>query len=150
MHKICFTISLFHSSTCFEHHVLIVRRSKSVLYSLWYHHTYRWPSRAQVERARSAKQKKGKMCCENNCDNFLAGTLQYKCSQFRCCHGQNSNPVFGEHKPLKFPLILLALCGDTWIEVWTAALQFVHFVFERNCTSGVCFREVFSGAVRRQ
>ena len=27
-HKICFTISLFHASTCFEHHVLIVRRSK--------------------------------------------------------------------------------------------------------------------------
>jgi len=23
-----FTISLFHSSTCFEHHVLIIRRSK--------------------------------------------------------------------------------------------------------------------------
>ena len=28
MHKICFTISLLHASTCFEHHVLIVRRSK--------------------------------------------------------------------------------------------------------------------------
>ena len=28
MHKIWFTISLFHASTCFEHHVLIVRRSK--------------------------------------------------------------------------------------------------------------------------
>ena len=28
MHKICFTISLFHASACFEHHVLIVRRSK--------------------------------------------------------------------------------------------------------------------------
>ena len=24
----CFTISLFHASTCFEHHVLIVRRSE--------------------------------------------------------------------------------------------------------------------------
>jgi len=23
---------------------------KIVLYSLWYHHTYTWPSRAQVER----------------------------------------------------------------------------------------------------
>ena len=23
---------------------------KIVLYSLWHHHTYRWPSRAQVER----------------------------------------------------------------------------------------------------
>ena len=28
MHKICFIISLFHACTCFEHHVLIVRRSK--------------------------------------------------------------------------------------------------------------------------
>jgi len=28
MHKICFSISLFHASTCFEHYVLIVRRSK--------------------------------------------------------------------------------------------------------------------------
>jgi len=28
MHKICFTISLFHASTCFKHHVLIIRRSK--------------------------------------------------------------------------------------------------------------------------
>ena len=24
----CFTLSLFHASTCFEHHVLIIRRSK--------------------------------------------------------------------------------------------------------------------------
>ena len=28
MHKICFTINLFYASTCFEHYVLIVRRSK--------------------------------------------------------------------------------------------------------------------------
>ena len=28
MHKICFTVSLFHASTFFEHYVLIVRRSK--------------------------------------------------------------------------------------------------------------------------
>ena len=28
MHKICFIINLFHVSTCFEHHVIIVRRSK--------------------------------------------------------------------------------------------------------------------------
>ena len=26
--KFCFTISLFHAATCFEHHVLIIRRSK--------------------------------------------------------------------------------------------------------------------------
>ena len=28
MYKICFTISLFHASTCFKYHVLIVRRSE--------------------------------------------------------------------------------------------------------------------------
>ena len=28
MQKICFTVSLFHASTCLGHHVLIVRRSK--------------------------------------------------------------------------------------------------------------------------
>ena len=28
MHKIYFTISFFHASTCFENHVLIVSRSK--------------------------------------------------------------------------------------------------------------------------
>ena len=32
----------------FRAHVLIIRRSK-----LHYHHTYRWPSRAQVERVLS-------------------------------------------------------------------------------------------------
>jgi len=26
------------------------QEGKIVLYSLWYHHTYRWPSRAQIER----------------------------------------------------------------------------------------------------
>jgi len=28
MHKICSTVSLFHASTCFEHHLLIVSRSE--------------------------------------------------------------------------------------------------------------------------
>ena len=28
MHKISLTMSLFHASTCFEHHVLIIRRAK--------------------------------------------------------------------------------------------------------------------------
>ena len=26
------------------------QEAKSVLYNLWYHHTYRWPSGAQIER----------------------------------------------------------------------------------------------------
>jgi len=33
------------SSTCARR-----QEAKIVLYSHWYHHTYRWPSRAQVER----------------------------------------------------------------------------------------------------
>ena len=33
------------SSTC-DHH----QEVKIALHSLWYHHTYRWPSRARVER----------------------------------------------------------------------------------------------------
>ena len=28
------------------------QEAKIVLYNLWYHHTYRWPSRAQVEKGR--------------------------------------------------------------------------------------------------
>ena len=28
MHKVCFTVSLFHDSTCFEHDVLSVRKPK--------------------------------------------------------------------------------------------------------------------------
>jgi len=91
-------MSLLNASTCFEHYVLITRRSKLVytassivtlcrwpsgahrtatyrvddnfviclymfralcahhqevkivLYSIWYHHTCTWPSRAQIER----------------------------------------------------------------------------------------------------
>jgi len=40
-----------HVSSTFAHH----QEVKYVLYSLWYHHTYRWPSRAQVERGRPPK-----------------------------------------------------------------------------------------------
>jgi len=34
-------------SSIFAHH----QEVKIALHSLWYHHAYRWPSRAQVERA---------------------------------------------------------------------------------------------------
>ena len=47
----CTTFYKFISSLyMFRAHVLIVRRAKIVLYSLWYHHTYRWLSGAQIER----------------------------------------------------------------------------------------------------
>jgi len=41
MHKICFTISFISCLYMFRAHVLIIRRSKIALHSLWYHHTYR-------------------------------------------------------------------------------------------------------------
>ena len=50
MHKICSTISLFLAATCFEHHVLIVRRSKLYYTASDIITLCRWPSGAQVER----------------------------------------------------------------------------------------------------
>jgi len=38
------------SSTCFEHCCADHQEVKIVLHSIWYHHTCRWPSGAQVER----------------------------------------------------------------------------------------------------
>ena len=41
-----FIICLYKFRTLCVHHQDV----KTVLYSMWYHHTYRWSSRAQVER----------------------------------------------------------------------------------------------------
>ena len=38
----CFTISLFHASTCFEHHLLIIRRSKLFIQLLVSSHLQVW------------------------------------------------------------------------------------------------------------
>ena len=43
---------------------------KIVLYSIWYHHTYRWPSRAQVETGLSQP---------------VQGTATYRCDDTRGC-----------------------------------------------------------------
>jgi len=40
---------------------------KIVLYSIWYHHTCRWPSGSQVERGP------------------VRGTVTYSCVDTRCC-----------------------------------------------------------------
>ena len=45
------------SSTCAHHQV------KSALHNLWYHHIYRWPSRAQVEREPSVPVHKTARSC---------------------------------------------------------------------------------------
>ena len=44
--------------------------AKIVLYSLWYHHTYRWPSRAQIERGLSQS---------------VHWTVTYRCDDTRDC-----------------------------------------------------------------
>jgi len=55
-----------HVSSICAHH----QEVKVVLYSLWYHHTYRWPSRAQVERVLSQP---------------VHGTATYRCNDTRGC-----------------------------------------------------------------
>jgi len=50
MHKTLFyykfIICLYMFRALYAHH----QEVKIVLYSIWYHHTYRWPSGAQVEK----------------------------------------------------------------------------------------------------
>jgi len=58
MHKIFFynkfVIYLYMFRALCAHH----QEVKIVLYNIWYRHTCRWSSRAQVERGLSAKHKK--------------------------------------------------------------------------------------------
>jgi len=49
-HNKFYFMSLHVSSTCAHH-----QEVKIALHSLWYHHTYRWPSRARVERGLSTR-----------------------------------------------------------------------------------------------
>jgi len=49
------------SSTCAHQQV------KIALHNLWYHHTYRWPSRAQVERETATYR----------CDNTRGCVIQF-------------------------------------------------------------------------
>jgi len=41
---------LLYSSTCFEHYSAHHQEVNIVLYSIWYHHTCRWPSGAHLYR----------------------------------------------------------------------------------------------------
>ena len=45
-----FTIYLLHSSTCFEHYMLIIRKAELNLCSIWYRPVSQWPSGEQVGR----------------------------------------------------------------------------------------------------
>ena len=56
---------------------------KIVLYSLWYYHTYRWPSRAQVERGRctvSKISKNASTCFERHMLIVMRSKLYYTAS----------------------------------------------------------------------
>ena len=46
-------MSLFHASKCFEYCCAHRQEVKIVLYGIWYRHTCRWPSGAQVKRVLS-------------------------------------------------------------------------------------------------
>jgi len=48
------------------------QEAKIVLYSIWYHHIYRWPSRAQVERRLVGMQP-------------VHRKATYRCDDTRCC-----------------------------------------------------------------
>ena len=70
MHKIVFynkfIIRLYmFRALCADH-----QEVRIVLYSIWYHHTYRWPSSAQVERGLSQPVNR---------------TATYRCDDTRCC-----------------------------------------------------------------
>ena len=54
------------------------QEAKIVLYNLWYHHTYRWPSRAQVERPSRAQ-------VERVLSQPVHGTAIYGCDDTRGC-----------------------------------------------------------------
>jgi len=55
------------SSTCANHQEI-----KIALHSLWYHHTYRWPSHALVERGMVISQP-------------VHQTANYRCDDIRGC-----------------------------------------------------------------
>ena len=69
MHKIFFcnkfVICLYMFRALCTHH----QKVKLVLYSVWYHHTYRWPSGAQVESYL----------------NVCTGRPSTECDDARCC-----------------------------------------------------------------
>jgi len=61
-----FIICLYMFRALCVHH----QEVKIVLYSIWYHHTYRWPSGVQVERVLSQP---------------VHRTAAYRCDDTRCC-----------------------------------------------------------------
>ena len=62
---------------------------KIVLYSIWYHHTYRWPSGAQVERGQvgmHALQPVLFVVCSVQSQTHSAHCTQHTYRSTTCCH----------------------------------------------------------------
>jgi len=76
MHKILFykkfIICLYMFRPLCAHH----QEAKIVLYSIWYHHTYRWLSCAQVER---------RLVGMPVLSQPVHRTATYRCDDTRCC-----------------------------------------------------------------
>ena len=64
MHKFFFIISLLYASTCFEHYVLIIRKSKLYYTASGIITFCRWPSGAQVERGLSPLSTRARDRCQ--------------------------------------------------------------------------------------
>jgi len=78
---------LFHASTCFEQ-MCLSSGGQNCIHSLWYHHTYRWPSRARVERGLWNKNLLwNKFCASswlNTEINILRCTVSKTSKQYLC------------------------------------------------------------------
>jgi len=60
------------SSTCAYH-----QEVKIALHSLWYHHTYRWPSGAQVERGLNVLSQPVHQTATYKCDDTKGCVMQF-------------------------------------------------------------------------
>jgi len=90
-------VPLHVSSTCAHHHEI-----KIAVHSLWYHHTYRWPSRAQVERG------------------FSQPVHTYRCDDTRGCVMQfwlpDDEHMCSKHVEARNKLIVKqTFCASIWL-----------------------------------
>ena len=81
MHKICFTISFISCLYMFRAHVLIIRRSKIALHSLWYHHTEtsEWSKITKIQFYKYEQIVVKFMCEFFGCDYCVLLTINMLC-----------------------------------------------------------------------
>jgi len=101
MHKIFFITSLLNASTCFEHCYVHHQEVKIVLYSLWYHHTCRWPSGAQVERRLFSQP--------------VYETATYRCDDTRCCIYNFDLLMMSTYNSKHVNLLQNKIFGSSWL-----------------------------------